>query len=106
MAAIRLAVIELLAAEDEPLLLWWNPLLVLYLRLHVGNRIPLLHIDRHRLPGQGLDKDLIAASPKRKQGRCAQNCLRWTLRSSQQRRREPGERFSGDGDGAQAHATQ
>merc|ERR1719272_266708 len=58
-----LAVVELLAAEDQALLLRRDARLVLDLGLDVGDRVGLLHIHRLRLAGQRLDEKLLAAAP-------------------------------------------
>ena len=49
-------------AKDEPLLLGRDALLVLDLRLDVGDRIALLHVHRHRLARQRFDEDLAVAA--------------------------------------------
>lgn len=51
-------ILELLAREDETLLIWWNTLLVLDFRLHVINSVGRFHFKGDGLPSQGLDKDL------------------------------------------------
>ncbi len=56
------AVLQLLAGEDEPLLVRGDPFLVLDLRLHVVDRVGALHLQGDRLPGQSLDEDLHAAA--------------------------------------------
>jgi len=60
--AQRAAVLQLLAGEDQALLLRRDALLVLDLRLHVLDRVRRLHIQRDRLAGQRLDEDLHATS--------------------------------------------
>jgi hypothetical protein len=52
------AVLELLASEDEALLIWGNTFLVLDLGLHVLNGVGGLDIEGDGLTGEGLDKDL------------------------------------------------
>ena len=52
------AVLELLAGEDETLLVWWDTLLVLDLGLDVVDGIRALDLKSDGLAGQGLDKDL------------------------------------------------
>ena len=54
----RAAVLELLAREDEALLVGRDALLVLDLRLHVLDRVGRLDLERHRLAREGLDEDL------------------------------------------------
>jgi len=48
----------LFSSEDEPLLIWWDPLFVLNLGLDIFNRIRGLDVERNRFSSQGLDKDL------------------------------------------------
>merc|ERR1712159_903582 len=57
----RTTVLELLACEDQALLVWWNALLVLNFGLHVVDRVRGLHIESDRLACEGLDEDLHAA---------------------------------------------
>jgi len=52
------AILELLASEDETLLVWGNALLVLNLGLDVFDGIRGLNLKGDGLAGQGLDKDL------------------------------------------------
>jgi hypothetical protein len=52
------AILELLAGEDESLLVWGDSLLVLDLGLHVLDGVGLLDIEGDGLAGQGLDEDL------------------------------------------------
>ena len=52
------AVLELLAREDEPLLVRRDPLLVLDLGLDVLDRVRRLYLERDRLAGERLDEDL------------------------------------------------
>ena len=52
------SILQLLAGEDEALLVGWDPLLVLNLLLHVLNAVRRLHIQRNRLSRQSLDKYL------------------------------------------------
>ena len=52
------AVLELLAREDEALLVRRNALLVLDLLLHVLDRVRRLHIKGNGLAREGLDEDL------------------------------------------------
>jgi hypothetical protein len=52
------AVLELLAGEDEPLLVRRDALLVLYLGLHVVDGVRGLHLQRDGFPRQGLHEDL------------------------------------------------
>jgi hypothetical protein len=52
------AVLELLASEDQALLIRGDTLLVLDLSLHSLDGVRRLHIKGDRLTGQGLDEDL------------------------------------------------
>jgi len=52
------AILELLSGKDEPLLVWWDTLLVLNFRLNVINGVGALHLQGDGLAGQGLNKDL------------------------------------------------
>ncbi len=56
----RAAVFQLLAREDEALLIRRNSLLVLDLLLHVLNRVRRFHIERDRLARQRLHENLHA----------------------------------------------
>lgn len=51
-------VLELLAGEDEALLIWWDSLLVLDLRLDVVYGIRGLNLKSNGLAGESLDEDL------------------------------------------------
>merc|ERR1740130_2437521 len=60
-------ILQLLAGEDEPLLIWREALLVLDLLLHSFDGVGGLNIERDCLAGEGLDDDLhSAAKPKHK----------------------------------------
>lgn len=63
-------VFELLAGEDQPLLVRGNTLLVLYLRLYVINSIGRLDFESDSLARQGLDKNLHATAETQDFGRC------------------------------------
>ena len=52
------AVLELLAGEDEALLVGRDALLVLDLLLHVVDRVARLDVERDGLAREGLDEDL------------------------------------------------
>ena|ERR1700722_1236839 len=54
----RAAVLQLLASKDESLLVGWNALLVLNLRLDVINGVRGLHLQGDGLARQCLDEDL------------------------------------------------
>merc|ERR1719364_51317 len=58
----RAAILELLAPEDQALLVRRDALLVLDLRLHVVNGVRSLHVQRDGLARQSLDEDLHAAT--------------------------------------------
>ncbi|GET93442.1 polyubiquitin, putative [Leishmania tarentolae] len=58
----RAALLQLLAGEDQALLVRRDALLVLDLGLHVLNRVARLHLQRDRLAGQRLHEDLHAAA--------------------------------------------
>ena len=61
----RAAVLQLLAGEDQALLVGRDALLVLDLLLHAVDRVRGLHIESDRLTREGLDEDLhAAAKPK------------------------------------------
>ena len=54
----RVALFELLACEDETLLVWRDALLVLNLGLDAINRVIMINIERDVLSSQYLHKDL------------------------------------------------
>jgi hypothetical protein len=56
------AILELLASEDEALLVWGDALLVLDLGLDVLNGVAGLNIESDGLAGEGLNKDLHATA--------------------------------------------
>jgi len=56
------AILQLLASEDQPLLIWWNAFLVLNLGLHILNGIRWLNLEGDGFPGKGLDEDLHDAT--------------------------------------------
>merc|ERR1711976_748605 len=59
--------ILLLASEDQPLLIWWNSLLVLDLGLDILNGVRWLHFQGNGLTSEGLDENLHTTSePKHK----------------------------------------
>ena len=55
-------ILELLASEDETLLVWWDSLLVLNLSLDVVNGVGALNFEGDRLSGKSLHKDLHATT--------------------------------------------
>merc|ERR1712100_212646 len=58
----RPAVLQLLASEDQPLLVRWDALLVLDLGLDVLDGVRALDLQRDGLPRQCLDEDLHPAA--------------------------------------------
>jgi hypothetical protein len=50
------AILELLAGEDQALLVWGNALLVLNLRLHIVDGVRRLHLQGDSLACEGLDE--------------------------------------------------
>merc|ERR1711874_840640 len=57
------SVLQLLASEDQPLLIWGDSLLVLDLGLDVLNGVRWLDLQGDGLSSQGLDEDLHTSSP-------------------------------------------
>merc|ERR1719436_2372508 len=55
------SVLQLLASEDQPLLIWGDSLLVLDLSLDVLNGVGRLDLEGDGLASQGLDEDLHAS---------------------------------------------
>merc|ERR1712100_213935 len=55
-------VLQLLASEDQALLIWRNAFLVLDLGLDVVDRVTSLYVQRDSLASQGLHEDLHASS--------------------------------------------
>merc|ERR1712187_168904 len=55
-------ILQLLACEDEALLIWRNSFLVLNFGLHIVNRVAGFHVQRDRLARQSLHKDLHATT--------------------------------------------
>ena len=51
-------ILQLLPGKDQTLLVRWNPLLVLDLRLHVVDCVRALNLEGDRLAREGLDEDL------------------------------------------------
>merc|ERR1712062_388653 len=56
------SVLQLLASEDQSLLIWGDSLLVLDLGLDVLNGVRWLDLEGDGLPGEGLDEDLHTSS--------------------------------------------
>ena len=61
------AVLQLLAGEDQTLLVGRDALLVLYLLLHAVDRVRRLHVQGDRLTREGLDEDLHATAQAKHQ---------------------------------------
>jgi len=61
------SIFQLLAGEDKTLLIGWNTLLILNLRLHIFNSIRRFDLQRDRLAREGLDKDLHATAKTKDQ---------------------------------------
>merc|ERR1712112_448072 len=55
-------VLELLASEDQPLLIWGNSFLVLDLGLNILDGVRGFHLQSDRLASQGLNEDLHSTS--------------------------------------------
>jgi len=55
------AILQLFPSKDEPLLVWRDSLLVLYLRLHILNRVRRLNLQSDGLAREGLHEDLHAS---------------------------------------------
>ena len=82
--AQRAAVLELLAGEDEALLVGRDALLVLDLLLDVVDRVARLDVERDGLAREGLDEDLRWGrggrwSGRRLEGSCGEGALSWAL---------------------------
>jgi len=54
----RAAILQLLSSKDESLLVWWDPLFILDLRLDGLDGISALYLQRDGLPRQSFDEDL------------------------------------------------
>jgi hypothetical protein len=61
------AVFELLAGEDESLLIWWDTFLVLDLGLDVLNGVRGFNFEGDGLASEGLDEDLHSSSQSENQ---------------------------------------
>merc|ERR1719352_200022 len=61
------AILELLAGEDQTLLIWRNTFLVLDLLLDVVDGVTGLHLQSDGLAGQGLDENLHATTEAKHQ---------------------------------------
>jgi len=64
------AILKLLSGKDQPLLVWWDPLLVLDLRLHVVDGIRTLHLQSDGLSGEGLNEDLHTTTETEDKVKC------------------------------------
>ena len=60
-------ILQLFASKDESLLIGWNALLILNFGLHVVDGVRRFNLQRDRLAGQGLDKDLHATTETKDQ---------------------------------------
>ena len=56
------SILELLSSEDEALLVGWDALLILDLRLHVVDRVGRFNLESDGLAGECLDEDLHATA--------------------------------------------
>ncbi|KAL5709441.1 hypothetical protein ACHQM5_020132 [Ranunculus cassubicifolius] len=56
------SIFQLFPGKDEPLLIRWNPLLILNLGLDIINRVRALNLQCNSLPCQSLDKNLHTPS--------------------------------------------
>jgi len=65
------AVLQLLPSEDQPLLVGWDPLLVLNFRLDVLNGVAGLNLEGDGFAGQSLDEDLHPATESQDQVKSA-----------------------------------
>ncbi|KAJ7967641.1 hypothetical protein O6P43_011877, partial [Quillaja saponaria] len=52
------AILQLLSSKDQPLLIWWNALLVLDLGLDIVNGVRALDLKCYCLSCKGLDENL------------------------------------------------
>ena len=59
------AILQLLAGEDQALLIRGDTLLILDLGLHVVDGVRGLHLERDGLPSEGLDEDLHTTTTTR-----------------------------------------
>ena len=64
------AILELLTSEDESLLVWWDPLLVLDLSLDIFDGVAGLNLKGDGFSGEGLDEDLHASTQTQHQMEC------------------------------------
>ncbi|BAU00812.1 hypothetical protein VIGAN_10244500 [Vigna angularis var. angularis] len=51
-------ILQLLPGEDQTLLVWWDPFLVLNFGLYVVDGVGTLHLESYGLTSQGLNEDL------------------------------------------------
>ena len=64
------AIFELFSSEDETLLVWWNTLLVLNLRLYVVDRVGALNFEGDGLTREGLDEYLHTTAKSENKMEC------------------------------------
>jgi len=67
----RPPIFQLLPSENQPLLVWWDPLLVLDLRLDVVDGVGALDFQGDGLASEGLDEDLHSTAETEDQVECA-----------------------------------
>ncbi len=60
-------ILELFTSEDQPLLVWWNPLFILDLGFDVIDGVGRFDLKRDSLACQRLDKDLHTTSKSENQ---------------------------------------
>jgi len=56
------AILQLLPGKDQTLLVWWDSLLVLNLRLHIINGVGRFNLESDGLSSEGLDKNLHSST--------------------------------------------
>ncbi|KAJ6917370.1 hypothetical protein NC652_019666 [Populus alba x Populus x berolinensis] len=61
------SIFKLLPGKDQPLLVWWNPLLVLDFGLDIVNCVRALNFQGYGLPSEGLHKDLHTTTEAKNQ---------------------------------------
>jgi len=61
----RASVLELLAREDEALLVGWDPFLILNFCLYIVDRVRRLHLEGDSLAREGLDETVRSVSALR-----------------------------------------
>merc|ERR1712228_828714 len=61
------AIFQLFSCKDQPLLIWWDSLLVLNLGLNIFNRVRRLNFQSDSLSSKSLNKDLHSSSETKNQ---------------------------------------